>query len=98
MPKHRRRHRRFRVSPLMIVGLVILGWVGWAATTPGGVQARIEGISDTLQGAVDDATTDPGLHRAAEYYNDRYEREGVSPDLSEDQIRDDPAAEFGLGV
>jgi hypothetical protein len=98
MPKRRRRHRRFHLSPLTVVGLVLLGWLAWAATTPGGVQARIEGISDRLQGAVDDATTNSGLHKASEYFNDRYEAAGAYPDLSEEELREDPSAEFGFGV
>jgi hypothetical protein len=95
-----RHHRKFqfRLRPLSVIGLLIVGWLVWAATTPGGVSARIDGISDTIQGWVDNATTDPGLKRAATYYNDRYAREGSYPKLSEEDVRDDPDAGWGVGV
>jgi hypothetical protein len=100
LPPSRRKRRRvsFRLRPLSVVGLFLVGWLAWAATTPGGVSARLEGISDKLQSLVDDATTDPGLKRAATYYNDRYQRDGAYPRLSEQDLRDDPDAGWGVGV
>jgi hypothetical protein len=97
-PHARKRKVQFRLRPLTLIGIVLLGWLGWAATTPGGVTARLQGISDKLQSLVDDATTDPGLKRAATYYNDRYEREGAYPLLTEQDLRDDPDAGWGVGV
>jgi hypothetical protein len=94
----RKRKVQFRLRPLTLVGILLLGWLGWAATTPGGVTARIQGISNKLQSLVDDATTDPGLKRAATYYNERYEREGAYPQLTEQDLRDDPDAGWGIGV
>lgn len=96
--RRRRRRRRVSVRPLHVVGLALVGWLAWAATTPGGVPARLEGVSDTIQGWLDDATTDPGLKRAATYYNARYARDGAYPDLTEEEIRDDPEAGWGVGV
>jgi hypothetical protein len=95
-----RRRRRFRFSlrPLPVLGLVLLGWLLWAATTPGGISARIGDISDKLQGVVDNATTDPGLKRAATYYDNLYERTGSYPRLSDEDVRDDPEAGWGIGV
>ncbi|GIU87834.1 MAG: hypothetical protein KatS3mg009_2349 [Acidimicrobiia bacterium] len=55
-------------------------------------------ISETIEGWLDDATTDPGLKRAATYYNARYARDGAYPDLTEEEIRDDPEAGWGVGV
>jgi hypothetical protein len=94
----RRRRRRFSIRPLHVVGLAVLGWLAWAATTPGGVPARLEAISESIEGLLDDATTDPGLKRAATYYNARYERDGAYPDLTEEEIRNDPDAGWGVGV
>ena len=91
-PKKRRTRVNFRLRPLTLIGLLLLGWLGWAATTPGGVSARVHGISNKLQSLVDDATTDPGLKRAANYYNQRYAEQGSYPELSEQDLRDDPDA------
>jgi hypothetical protein len=89
---------RFRIRFLHVVGLLLLGWLAWASTTPGGVNARFEDIGDKLQGVVDDATTDPGLKRAASYYNDRFARDASYPRLSDEQLREDPEAGWGMGV
>jgi hypothetical protein len=99
VPPPRKRNRvNFRLRPLTLIGLLILGWLAWAATTPGGVNARLEGISDTVQNWVNDATTDPGLKRAANYYNARYARDGQYVKVSANELRDDPDAGFGVGV
>ena len=47
---------------------------------------------------MNDATTDPGLKRAANYYNQRYERDGAYPKVVEADLRDDPDAGWGVGV
>jgi hypothetical protein len=95
------RHRRrgyFEIRPLPVLGVLLLGWMLWAATTPGGISARVHGISETLQGLLYDATTDPGLKRASNYYNEQYVQVGSYPALTDDQIRDDPNAGWGIGV
>jgi hypothetical protein len=97
-PKKRRTRVNFKLRPLTLIGLLLLGWLGWAATTPGGVSARVDGIANKLQSLVDDATTDPGLKRAANYYNQRYSEQGAYPQLSEQDLRDDPDAGWGVGV
>ncbi|MGQ0824782.1 MAG: hypothetical protein ACT4OX_07120 [Actinomycetota bacterium] len=91
-------HRRSSLRPLHVVGLVVGGWLAWAATTPGGVDARVRGASDAVRELLWDATTDPGLRRAANYYNDRYSAQAAYPRLSDEQIRSDPAADWGIGV
>jgi hypothetical protein len=97
-PPKKGRKFRFRLRPLTVVGLLLVGWLVWAATTPGGVSARIDGISDSIQGLLDDATTDPGLKRAAKYYNDQYERTGAYSQLTQSEIDNDPDAGWGVGV
>jgi hypothetical protein len=97
-PRHRKRRVRFKLRPLTLIGLILVGWLAWAATTPGGVKERLHDISNKLQSVVDDATTDPGLKRAATFYNDQYERTGTYPNLSEQDMRDDPDAGWGVGV
>jgi hypothetical protein len=99
-PPRRRRygHRRSSIRPLHVVGLLLLGWLVWAMTTPGGVSARIEDSSDTIRGWLWDATTDPGLKRAANYYNTRFRAEGSYPQMTAEEIREDPNAGWGIGV
>ena len=97
-PAHRRRRHYLEIRPLPVLGVLLLGWLLWAATTPGGINARVQGISDTLQGLVDDAVTDPGLKRASTYYNEQYAQLGEYPALTEEQVRDDPNAGWGIGV
>jgi len=97
---HRPKKRRvnFKLRPLTLIGIVLVGWLAWAATTPGGVSARLHDISKHIQGALDDATTDPGLKRAATFYNNQYATSGAYPNLSEQDMRDDPDAGWGVGV
>ena len=33
-PKKRKTRVNFRFRPLTLIGLLLLGWLGWAATTP----------------------------------------------------------------
>jgi hypothetical protein len=89
---------RFKFTFLHGVGIFLIGGLVWAATTPGGVMARRDDILDVVQGVIDDATTDPGLKRAASYYNDRYARDASYPNLSDEEVREDPEAGWGIGV
>ena len=95
---HARRHLQFKLRPFSLVIVALGAWLVWAATTDGGIAARVDDIGDKLRGVVENATTDPGLRRAATYYNRRYEQAGSYPRLSEDEIREDPDAGFGIGV
>jgi hypothetical protein len=95
---HAHRHVRFKLRPLSVVALALGAWFVWAATTDGGIAARFDDIGDKLRGAVEDATTDPGLRRATTYYNRRYAQAGSYPKLSEEELREDPDAGFGIGV
>ena len=97
-PRKRRRRASFRLRPLTLIGLILVAWLVWAATTPGGINARLQSISDRIQNVVNDATTDPGLKRAANYYNQRYTQEGAYPKVVAADLRDDPDAGWGVGV
>jgi hypothetical protein len=98
LPKPRRRRTQFKLRPLTVLGLVIVGWLVWAATTEGGVGARLEDYGDAIQGLVDDATTDPGLKRAATYFDERYEATGGYPQMSAAQLDDVTKSGFGVAV
>lgn len=78
-----------------MLAAILLAWWIWAATTDGGVSARANDIVDGIRDVLSDATTDPGLKRAATFYDDTYEREGSYPRLGENEAS---AAGVGIGV
>jgi hypothetical protein len=94
----RRRRRRFTIRPIGLVLLAVLGWVGWAYTTPGGPSARISSWIDHTRGVVDTASIGPGLHQTASYFDQLYAAEGSYPNMSDTAIQEDPKAGFGLGM
>ena len=83
------------MRPLPVLAMILLAWWLWAATTDGGVSARANDVVDSIRDVLSDATTDPGLKRAATYYDETYAREGSYPRLSEN---DESAAGVGVGV
>ncbi len=90
-----RRYRRRRVHPLHVLLLVLGGWFLWASTTDGGAGARMNDMIEKVRDVLFDATTDPGLKRAATYYNSVYSREHAYPRLGEEEKTD---AGVGVGV
>ena len=94
----RRRRRRFTIRPVGVVLLALLGWVGWAYTTPGGPSARISSWIAHTRGVVDTASSGPGLHQTATYFDQLYAAEGSYPNMSDTAIQEDPKAGFGLGM
>jgi len=97
-PGPRRRRQRLRIRPVALVLVAVLGWVGWAYTTPGGPQARISDWIDRTRGDVAKVTVGPGLGQTAGYFNRLYAAQGSYPDMSESAIQEDPNAGFGLGM
>jgi hypothetical protein len=96
-PAHRRR-RSFTIRPAAVLLLALLGWVGWAYTTPGGPSARIEDWIDRTRSDVADVSLGPGLHKTANYFNQLYSTQGSYPHLSDSQLQTDPNAAFGLNM
>jgi hypothetical protein len=70
----------------------------WAQLQDGGARGQIQHAIDEARGAVQKATTDPGLKQASTYFNQQYVRDGRYSELSESQQRDDASADFGVGV
>jgi hypothetical protein len=97
-PGPRRRPRRMRIRPSGLILLALLGWVGWAYTTPGGPQARISNWIDRTRGDVAKVSVGPGLGQTASYFNRLYATQGAYPDMSQTAIQEDPNAAFGLGM
>ncbi|MDQ1520348.1 MAG: hypothetical protein QOI55_1421 [Actinomycetota bacterium] len=95
-PRRRRRHVHV---PIGIVVVAIAGaWFVWAQVHEGGARKEIQHAIDDARGAVEHATTDPGLKRAAIYFGAQYARDGKYTKLSDAALRDDTAADWGVGV
>jgi hypothetical protein len=100
MPLHHHHRRRFQFH--VPVGAVLLlavgGWFGWAHRLEGGARHQFQHAIDVARGVVDRATSDPGMKRAALYFNAQYTRDGHYTQLSDTELRDDAAADWGVGV
>jgi hypothetical protein len=96
---HRRRRRRRIHIPVGFVVVVLVGaWFVWAQVQEGGARGQIQHAIDDARGAVQRASTDPGLRRAADYFNAQYAREGRYEQMSDSELRDDSSADWGVGV
>lgn len=93
-PPHRRRRRKVSVRPLTLLSIVLLGWLGWAYTTPGGPSARIRQWIDHTRGDIAQASVNPDVHQSAVYFDSLYKAQGSYPNLSDAAIQASPG--FGL--
>jgi len=96
-PRPRKPRTSVRPFPLIVL-LLLLGALAWASRTEGGISARVDDGVEWVRGIVEDAATDPGFKRATDYFNQRYETEGSYPVMNESQLREDPAADWGVGI
>lgn len=87
-----------QIRLLPIVVLACLGWLAWASTTEGGVSARVESFVHRGRAAVEGVTEDPSMKQASEALNERFERDGSYPVITEALLRDDPGLSWGVGV
>jgi len=97
-PAPSRRRRSFTIRPVGVLLVVVLGWVAWAYTTPGGPEARIGDWIDRTRTDVADVAVGPGLHRTASYFNQQYATQGSYPHLTDTQVQQDPNAAFGINM
>jgi hypothetical protein len=97
-PPPKRRRKKFRIRPVGLLLLLVVGWVAWAYTTPGGPSARIDDWIDQTRGVVNNASVGPGLGQTASYFNQLYVTQGSYPDMSQTQIQEDPNAGMGLST
>jgi hypothetical protein len=88
------RRRRVSIRPGFILAFLLLSWLGWAYTTPGGPSARIRGWIDNTRGVVAEATVNPDIKRSAAYFNGLYASQGKYPNLSDSALQASPG--FGL--
>jgi hypothetical protein len=97
-PEARRRRRRAHVPLGVVVIVALAAWMLWAQAHEGGARGQIESAIERARGAVERATTDPGLQRATIYFNRQHERDGRYSSLTETERATGPAADFGVGV
>jgi len=72
--------------------------LAWASVAGGGIGARIDSLIHRGREAVESATQDPSLRRAAAALDERFERDGSYPVLTEALLQDDPELSWGVGV
>lgn len=96
--RRKRRNSNFRVRPLTVFLLALLVGLAWLQTKPGGVSGQVNQWIDKVRGDVETASANPDLRRAADYFNRQYAATGVYPNMTEEQLRDDPSTGFGIGV
>jgi hypothetical protein len=93
-----RRRRRVHFPVGIVVAALVGAWFVWAQVHEGGARKEIESAIDRARGAVEHATTDPGLKRAEAYFDAQYARDGRYTKLSDGELRDDAGADWGVGV
>jgi hypothetical protein len=94
----RTRRRRVHVPFGVVVIVLVAGWLLWAQGHEGGARGQIEGVIDRTRDAVKEATADPGLKRAAAFFDAQHAREGRYRQLTEVEQRTNPDADWGVGV
>ncbi len=92
------RGRTWRIRPLHLFLVAVAVVVGWAATTPGGIGARIDSMVGRAGEVVEGATEDSSLRDSATQLNARFDRDGAYPMITEALLRDDPELSWGVGV
>jgi hypothetical protein len=97
-PPRKRKRSSFRLRPLSVFLLALLVGLAYLQTKPGGVSGQVNDWIDKVKGNVETASANPELRRAAEYFNREYTRNNAYPALTEEQLREDPNAGFGIGV
>ena len=93
-----RPRRQWHIPISVVVFVLAAAGLLWMQAKEGGVRGQVEHAIDRARGAVESATTDPSLKRAATYFNEQYARDGHYTDLTEAAQRDDPKADWGVGV
>jgi hypothetical protein len=95
---HRQRRTQFHVPLTALLVLAVAAWFGWAQLQEGGARRQIQHAIDSARGAVEHATSDPGMKRAALYFDAQYARDGHYTQMSDAALRDDASADWGVGV
>jgi hypothetical protein len=80
------------------MGVAAGGAVLWAALSPGGIGARLSGVSSSLSGTVAELTQSRELDSATKMYNGWFTAQGAYPDYTQAQLDDQPNASWGEGM
>ncbi|HEX4491784.1 MAG TPA: hypothetical protein VH914_11305 [Acidimicrobiia bacterium] len=72
--------------------------LGWAALSPGGLEARLTGVNSGLRNAVADITQNRALEDASTMFDDWYAQQGSYPQKTQSDLDDDPSAAWGAGM
>jgi hypothetical protein len=94
----RRRRRHIHIPIGVVIVVLVGGWFVWAQVHEGGARKQIQAAIDDARGAVEKATTDPGLKRAALFFNQQYARDGHYTQITEADQRDADGGDWGVGV
>jgi hypothetical protein len=82
------------------VACVVLaaGAVGWAALSPGGIEARLTGIDSGLRNTVSGLTQNAALDKATKMFDGWYRDQGTYPKETQSMLDQDPNASWGAGM
>jgi hypothetical protein len=79
------------------VVLLVCG-LGWAALSPGGLEARLTGVNSGLRNAVADITQNRAMESATNMFNRWYVQRGGYPNETQSDLDQDPNAAWGPGM
>jgi hypothetical protein len=79
----------------MVVAVAVLGW---AALSPGGLEARLTGVDSGLKHAVASITQNRALENASTMFDKWYAQQGSYPNETQSQLDQDPDASWGPGI
>ncbi len=80
---------------ILVVGVAAL--LLWAATSPGGIRARLTGIDSSLSGAISQVTKNRDLENATKMFDGWYQQQGRYPNYTQAQL-DQSATSWGAGM
>jgi hypothetical protein len=81
-----------------IFGLAAAGALAWASLSPGGIGARLSGMSSSISSSVADLTQNRTLENASKMFDAWYVQQHGYPDYTQSQLDEQPNASWGEGM